>query len=161
MFDYLADCLCLFWGRGYGNYDIPAQAKALLCGGLREKDLPFAVAEADEETALRIAQDKEFITIGSDGGTDICITARGELFSVDRQGEYPVRFINSNLNALLGLAGYIFKQRDDLLTADDETAGILTSQLRENLTAMDARTFADEENWWSVLFEQLEQDFTE
>ena len=45
---------------------------------------------------------------------------------------------------------------DRLMSAEDDEISILIGEIRQKFNRVDERALDDEENWWSVILEQVE-----
>lgn len=129
---------------------IPSAAKDFLTTvGLPVETEYFMAAEQPEVTT------GGQVRVGTDFGTDICVDAAGQVRSIDAAGEYPERFINSDVSAFArslavvtaGVSEWAGRPDDEI----DEQVEVLAAALED----IDKAVFADPENWWSVIFEQL------
>jgi len=95
----------------------------------------------------------EYVFIGrEDYGPDICVNvANGEVFSIDPEGRLPSRLINSSIKEL----GRCIEVADKYPRKAGEGPEVTADYLREEITRIDARALENEENWWSVILEQL------
>ena len=99
--------------------------------------------------------DEEHIIIGNDLGTNICINNKDEIVAIDQEGEYPIRFINKNLEALLEFIVTYLSYEDIMNDADDDINQTI-QEIREKFDMIDAQALSSEDNWWSIILEQAE-----
>lgn len=145
----------LFPKEEYRQTDLPEKEKQMLCeDGLPEVPLHFLHFNT-QSGGLVIVND-DCISIGSDNGTEICIDPNNEIVSVDVYGVYPKRFVNSSLESLFECVAIYLIYNDRLMSADDDEIGVLIGEIRQKFSHVDEKALADEENWWSVILEQVE-----
>jgi hypothetical protein len=95
----------------------------------------------------------EHVIIGDDYGAEFCVSlSDGAIHSIDPREELPTRFVNSGI---LELARFIEVSESFSDTPINDTA-MLSRRMREALTQIDAKAFADPENWWAIVLEQME-----
>jgi len=93
--------------------------------------------------------DEDQVVIGNDYATDICVRlADGSIYTIDREEEYPTRFMNSGIEQL---ARFIEVSESYAGTSLD--SGTLASRMRDALTAIDGRAFSESPNWWGEVME--------
>lgn len=103
-----------------------------------------------------IRLDSEYIIIGNDFGTDICINKKEEIVSVDPKHQYPTRFINKNLKCFIKfIIVYLFYE-DKIIDASDDKINTVIEEIREKFNEIDIQALSNEENWWSIILEQIE-----
>lgn len=96
------------------------------------------------------------IVIGNDFGTDICINSKGEIVSVDKEKEYPTRFVNKNLKAFIDCI-FIYKQYEpEINNSSDDDIELVLNEMKLKFEIIDKEVFNNEENWWSIILEQIE-----
>jgi hypothetical protein len=90
------------------------------------------------------------ILIGNDYGTELRVrSADGVVLSVDPQGKLPTRFVNSGVEQLARFLEVV----SAVDRGDDRDGG--KRSMRDRLRAIDPPAFADAENWWSLVLEQV------
>lgn len=121
-------------------------------------DNKFLINFNDSITEYRHeGKENNYVMIGNDFGTSICINIKtDEIFSIDDDNELPVRFINSNIKCLLGCLMVYIKYQPQLIEADDEEVFNIVKEIRESFIKFDLRALENDENWWSVILEQIE-----
>jgi len=91
----------------------------------------------------------EHVLIGDDYGTDLCARLDdGSIYSIDPEEEHPTRFMNSGVEQLARFIEVSESFSDSKL--DTET---LAREMRNALSAIDARAFTESPNWWGELLE--------
>ena len=96
--------------------------------------------------------DGEYLIIGYDYGTNFCVAfTDGSIYAIDPRGRLDTRFMNSGVEQL---AKFI-ETCDSLPPAADRPPEVLARELREALEPVDPKAFADPENWWAVVVEQV------
>jgi hypothetical protein len=97
-----------------------------------------------------------YCRFGSDEGSDLCVSAEtGEVGSFSPAGEYPARFVNTSLPLFVEFLVSVSAERSRFPGLDDDEIDHLVAALDERLQQLDEPAFADPDNWWSVIFEQL------
>lgn len=134
---------------------------------LAEVGLPHAVGPSLEPTFMSAALERgvatlslgtrRFLQIGEDGGTAICLDAANRsVVSVDPEGEYPERFVNSTLVSLV----QCLRAYDDWMVQDwgDSDGDIERAcrVLRDQVTHVDPDATASDESWWPCVIESLQ-----
>ena len=72
------------------------------------------------------------------------------------ENEYPVRFINKNLESFLKFVVILLLQENDITEADDDEINQIMQKIRTEFNMIDIRALSSEENWWSIILEQIE-----
>lgn len=95
------------------------------------------------------------IQFGTDFGLRICVRPPdGEVVSVREDGG-PVRRVNADLASF---AEFLFRAASTLATfpqLDDDAIDRSVATLRQELLRIDSSAFADPDDWWALIFEQL------
>ncbi|MCI9079622.1 MAG: hypothetical protein HFH68_12015 [Lachnospiraceae bacterium] len=155
VYDYLQQNFKLITREEYRKYNLSNNTKKILCDiGLPNKPLDFIQFNIDE--TKNIILDEEHIIIGNDFGTYICINNKDEIISVDPQNEYPVRFINNNLETFLEFIITFLLYKDKISEASDDEINEIIWQIEKKFNITDIRALSNEENWWPVILEQIE-----
>jgi hypothetical protein len=87
------------------------------------------------------------VIIGDDYGTELHLTADGAVVSIDAEGNLPTRFVNSSIARLAQFLQVVSHSE----RSDDEHE----REMWRKLAGLDPPAFADEENWWAVILEQV------
>jgi hypothetical protein len=87
------------------------------------------------------------VIIGDDYGTEFHLTPDGSVVSIDPRGQLPRRFVNSSVEQL----ARFLEVASGTERSDDERE----REMWRKLADLDLRAFADEENWWAVVLEQV------
>ena len=116
----------------------------------------FFIAEQPKlvEMAFRSGR---FCRVGTDEVNAVCVDmSDGQVLLLSGSGAQRDRFINSTLRDFVDFLGRVTLGRREFrgLTEPEADAGV--AALKRQLLDRDPRAFADEENWWSVIFEQME-----
>ncbi len=155
VYGFLQDKFKLITREDYRNCDLSNSTKKILCDiGLPYEPLNFIQFNIDEIDNINF--DEEYVTIGTDFGTSICINHKDEVVSVDREKEYPIRFINKNLEAFMEFVVIFLKYENEINEADDDEINQVMQKVRKEFDEIDAQALSSEENWWSIIFEQIE-----
>jgi hypothetical protein len=129
---------------------IPATAKHVLTDiGLPRGGDFFTAADQPRMVA------RGWCRIGRDQATDICLDAAGHVVSTSESGEYPDRFVNSDLAAFLRFLALVTAHRAAYAARSDEESDAHVDALAGALAGVDSEAFAKPGNWWSLVFEQL------
>jgi hypothetical protein len=95
-----------------------------------------------------------YLVIGSDYENKICLTeTTNEVYSV---GELQSRFINSNIRSLVLFLHVLLTQRAKLVGSTDEEAKTIVDGIREIFNRIDIKALENQDNWWSIVLEQIE-----
>ena len=98
-----------------------------------------------------------YCRVGSDFGTDLCVSAdTGEVESFSLAGEYPARFVNTSLALFVEFLVFVSAERKRFPDLGDDEIDQLVGEMGERLQHLDRRAFADPDNWWAVIVEQLQ-----
>lgn len=139
----------------YRNYNLSNTTKKILCDmGLPNEPLNFIQFNIEEIENIKL--DEEHIIIGNDFGTNICINYKDEIVSIDLENEYPIRFINKNLETFLEFIVIFLLYEDKINDADDDEIKQVMQELRKEFDMIDIQALSNEENWWSIILEQIE-----
>ena len=110
----------------------------------------------DNKNSVDANPSSGYTVIGNDYGTDICIDSRGEVISLDPEQKLPTRFINRDLEAFLRFLGIFAEYYMKVREADEEEQIQMLEDMKEEFDKVDSRALDYEENWWSVILEQIE-----
>lgn len=97
-----------------------------------------------------------YTIIGNDYGTDLCIDSKGEIISLDPDHELPTRFINQDLKSFLKFLDLFTVYYTKIGEAGEEEQLQILEKLKEEFNRIDSRALDYEDNWWSVILEQIE-----
>lgn len=154
IYGYLQQNFKLITREEYRKCNLLDNTKKILCDtGLPDQPLDFIQFNIQE--LKNIILDKEYIIIGNDFGTYICINNKGSIVSVDPCNEYPARFINTNLETLLEFIVTFLLYKDKISKASGNETGQVIHEIRKIFNITDARALSNEENWWPVILEQI------
>lgn len=154
MYEYFERNYELIKREQYRECSLSNETKKILCDiGLPKEPLNFIQFNIDE---IEIELNDRYIVIGNDFGTDICINEKEEIISIDKENEYPIRFVNKSLKDFLECI-FIYKQYEQEINnvADDDIESIL-DEIKMKFEIIDKEVFNNEENWWSIILEQIE-----
>jgi hypothetical protein len=90
------------------------------------------------------------IVIGDDDATELRMTDTGAVISVDPGGKLPTRFMNSGLEQL---ATFLH-----VVSGTDRSDDDAEREMWRKLLIVDPTAFADRENWWAVILEQVRDE---
>lgn len=158
-----------FWNNSCIQFDLDTLSKYSLTQDTRKylslvglpvngeflKDLNISFYSNFEQINV---QDCDYIAIGDDYGTKICINGKSnEVVSIDIEEYMNIRFINSSIENFIDFLQIYFTKRPELAHADDEKAVEITSLIKDEFNRLDPRALDYEENWWTIILEQTEQ----
>ncbi len=129
----------------------------LLIGILKDNRFIDFVSDADQLKIQNIGGN-DFVIIGYDSGIAIAINCKTDgVYCVDLEGEYMTTFVNSNLKKLT-VCLLLYKEYSPQITESNDVSivGIL-NELKGKFEIIDEKVFDNPNNWWSVIFEQVEQ----
>ena len=91
------------------------------------------------------------VVVGDDYGTELRVLAdSGDgVYSVDPERRQPARFVNSSVEHLARFFGLDSEVRR-------RTPGGMDNKMWPELTEIDAAAFADPDNWWALIHEQVQ-----
>lgn len=108
------------------------------------------------KNSVDITPSSGYTVIGNDYGTNICINSKGEVISLDPEQELPTRFINRDLETFLKFINIFTAYHMKVREADEEEQIQILDEMKEEFDKVDSRALDDEDNWWSVIVEQME-----
>lgn len=155
IYEYLQEKFKLITRADYRNCDLSNNTKKILCDiGLPYEPLSFIQFNIGEIENVKL--NEEYIIIGNDFGTNICINHKDEILSIDIQNEYPIRFINKNLETFLKFVIIFLLHENEINDADDDEIKQVIKEIRTEFNMIDIQALSSEENWWSIILEQIE-----
>lgn len=155
VYKYLQDKFRLNTREDYRNCDLSKNTMRILCDiGLPYEPLNFVQFNIREIENIRL--NKDYIVIGNDFGTSICINNKDELISVDNRNEYPNRFINNCLESFLKFVVIYLSYENEINEAGDDEISQVIQKIRAEFDVIDIYALSNEENWWSIILEQIE-----
>ncbi|MER5640831.1 SUKH-4 family immunity protein [Kitasatospora sp. NPDC002227] len=93
--------------------------------------------------------------IGTDGWAQLTVdAAAGRLHAVDPQ-DATARYVNADLTAFVRCLALFAERLPRLAGLHPYAAGPAVAELQWGLAGLDRTVFADPENWWAVIVEQL------
>ena len=153
--NYLQENYKLITREDYRNCDLSDNTKKILCDvGLPYE--PFCFVKFNIEEIENIKLDEEHIIIGNDFDINICINKRNEVVVIDTKNEYPIRFINKNLESFLHFIIIFLSYKDKINEADDDEINQIVQEIRTEFDIIDIQALSNEENWWSTILEEIE-----
>lgn len=69
---------------------------------------------------------------------------------------YPTRFINTNLECFIKFIIIYLSYAEKIINAHDEEINNVMAEIREKFDLVDKQALHNEENWWSIILEQIE-----
>src|SRR5690348_10544293 len=122
-----------------------------------EQDCLQSLSEYVGSRALLGTRGTTLRRIGTDYGTQLCLdeAQEGCLVSIDTHGNLPERLVNSSVEQFAAcLVVYLKVARawTDRINIDAQQ---LAAQAKVEISAIDANAIASEENWWSLIYEQV------
>lgn len=155
IYKYFTNNFELFRKEEYRYCDLSDESKKILCDiGLPKKPLNFL--QFDIEKIENIQLSAKYITIGNDYGTNICINKQNQIVSVDPEDEYPTRFVNKNLKSLLQFIRIYLSYESKFVDVNDDEINKILEEIKREFEEIDIEALSNEENWWSVILEQVE-----
>ena len=155
VYECLQEKLNLITREDYRNCDLSNNTKKILCDiGLPYEPLKFIQFNIGEIADIRL--DEEYIIIGNDFGTNICVNHKDEIVSIDIENEYPIRFINKDLETFLKFVVIFLSYEKEIDEADDDEINQVMQKVRMEFDIIDIQALSSEENWWSIILEQIE-----
>lgn len=153
MYEYFKKNFELIKSEQYSKLVLSNETKTILCEmGLPKISLSFF--EFDKPR-IDIELNDKYIVIGNDFGTDICINDKEEIISVDRENEYPIRFVNKSLKKFLECIFVFMQYEKEINDANDEDIESIFDEIKMKFEKIDNDVFSSEENWWSIILEQV------
>jgi hypothetical protein len=96
----------------------------------------------------------DYLIIGDDLGTKLCISLNdGHFYSVDFEKQYGaahVCFINSSIDRFIETV-QVFIEFEKLSENKKISAYELITSMKEQMKAIDEKSIAREQNWWSMI----------
>jgi hypothetical protein len=90
------------------------------------------------------------VIIGDDYGTELRLTVDGTVVSIDPKRRLPKRFVNSSI---LKLAMFL-----EVISLADRSNDECEREMWSKLADIDPPAFAEADNWWAVVLEQVRLD---
>ncbi|WP_169317060.1 nucleic acid/nucleotide deaminase domain-containing protein [Actinacidiphila oryziradicis] len=149
--------------------DEPAGAPAHRLTGLRvpagvgpyfttsDRD-PVPLGEYAAATGHRVAREEcaDWARLGGDNGFELCADAEGTVRAVLLDYDENDRFVNSSPEAFASGLGELREALRVILGTDrPSTATAAFDRLTERLRALDPRAFAERENWWPLVLDDI------
>lgn len=154
-YEYFKKNFKLFTREEYKECNLSNSTKRILCDiGLPNEPLNFIQFNIREIESIIL--DEEHVIIGNDFGTYICINRKQQIVSIDPQNEYPIRFVNKNLETLLQFIAIILSYEDKMNEANDDETYQIMQEIRKKFDIIDIQALSNEEHWWSIILEQFE-----
>lgn len=72
------------------------------------------------------------------------------------ENEYPIRFINKNLEFFLKFVVIFLSQENEINEANDDEMNQVMQKIRTEFDMIDMQALSSEENWWSIILDQIE-----
>ncbi len=155
VYEYLQEKFKLVIREDYRNCNLSNDTKKILCDiGLPYEPINFIQFNIGEIENIKL--NEEYTVIGNDFGTNICINDKDELVFVDMENEYPIRFINKNLESFLKFVVIFLSQENEINEADDDEIIQIMQKIRTEFDMIDIQALSSEENWWPIILEQIE-----
>lgn len=136
----------------YMKCNISQSTKEYLCKiGLPSRPTHFISFNLNE--IKNIYLDNKYIIVGSDYGMALCIDKNEEIVAVDKEHEYPNRFVNSNLECLLRFI-MVYLQNEELLArSTDEDISSIIETIKKEFVKIDSKALSNVDNWWEIILE--------
>lgn len=155
IYKYLQEKFKLITREGYRNCNLSNNTKKILCDiGLPYEPLNFIQFNIEEIENIKL--DEEYIIIGNDFGTNICVNHKDEIVSIDTENEYPIRFINKNLETFLEFTIIFLSYENKINAANDDEINQVIQEIKTEFDMIDIQALSSAENWWSIILEQIE-----
>lgn len=155
IYKYLQENFSLNTREDYRKCNLLNTTKKILCDvGLPNQPLNFLQFNIEEIENIKF--NEEHIIIGNDFGTNICINSKEEIVSIDSENEYPMRFINKNLETFIEFIITFLSYEDKINNADDDEIMQVIQEIKKEFNIIDIQALSNEENWWSIILEQIE-----
>lgn len=155
IYEYFKNNFQLFTQEKYKDCELSYNTKKILCEiGLPEEPLNFIQFNIKSIENIRLGE--EYIIIGNDYGTSICVNLKDEIVSVDPNHEYPPRYINKNLEIFLKFISIFLAYADKMIDANDTEIYLIMKAMKTEFNIVDIHALSNEENWWSIILEQIE-----
>ena len=142
------------------NIGLP-KLKVLLCEF--DIDVPHlpTIEEYAKSQKMIFATQKRLRRIGWDGGTQICLSEedmdKGSVYAVDIKKELTSRFINSNIEFFVGFLALYVEECKKYYGSSDSILFTAARKFENNLRELDPLAFADENNWWCCIVQQMKE----
>ena len=79
-----------------------------------------------------------------------------EIHSVNPENKNDTRFVNSNLLSLLYFVILFSCYGQKIAESSDDNISIIIDELTARLKLIDAKALENEDYWWSIILEQIE-----
>ena len=134
------------------QWQVSDEDKAALAE-LPERVGPFF--QADPQPDGRPAMRGGLYRIANDLGRDIGFGPDG-VYAIDPSDELPDCFVNSSVADLAEFLRETGEFQASVAGMDEHEAVEKVGGIRDRLTRLDPAAFANDDTWWSAVFEQLE-----
>lgn len=121
-------------------------------------EAPVVLREFADGVGRRVVEPhtREWARIGSDGGAEICVDAEGAVHAVFLALAEPARFVNASVGDFTKSLEALDRALGAILGADSpQGASVAFGELREQLEQFDPQAFADRENWWPLVLDDI------
>jgi hypothetical protein len=123
------------------------------------RDAPLLVTFYTGDEFLRplTVAGETYCVVGDDYGTKIGLGRREDVWSVDPKGELPCRFINTSIAHFVLFLGLYEAQIKNVGAPENREPLAIAGGLRAQFDENDLVTLSNEDNWWSLILEQIGQ----
>jgi hypothetical protein len=124
-----------------------------------ESALPLHVRDLFWRNPTSEAPGSPGSALGSDGGGTFVVGYDSAVRWDPTEATQPGRFVNSSVDLFAEFLLTTSDTRDELAAMEEKDALRAVSNARKRLQMRDPAAFADDDTWWSVVFEQLHDGF--
>ena len=123
------------------------------------RDAPGQVTfyTGDEPLRPLAVAGETYWVVGDDYGTEITLSIRGDVWSIDPEGQLPRRFINASIAHFVLFLGLYEAEYEGVGDTDNREPVAIEGELRTQFDEYDLFALANAENWWSLVLEQIGQ----
>jgi hypothetical protein len=107
----------------------------------------------DEFLRPLTAAEETYSIVGDDYGTKIGLGRNGDVWSVDPEHQLPRRLINTSIAHFVLFLG-LYEQFENAQETGNREPYL--SELRTQFEESDLFALSNEDNWWSLILEQIE-----
>ena len=121
-----------------------------------EIELPDHVRDLFWRNASHAATGGPGTILGSDRGGTFIVDDHGAVQWEAQDESQPGRFASSSVDLFAESLWSVSELRDELVSMPEDEALLAVADTRDRLRTRDPAAFADNDTWWGVVFEQLQ-----
>lgn len=112
--------------------------------------------EVDMEEDPGVERLRDVTRLGTDQGSWLVLDAQERIRSIPFDESLPERHVNASVGAFAAFLDQALDLGRNLSQLSDDAAAEAVAGARDRLAGIDPTAFASDDDWWAVVFEQLE-----